>query len=75
MRGGKIWNREVDKLERDVLTLEQAAELLQVSQNTLRKLIQEGQIPARKVGREWRFSRQVLLDWVACKMNGDKKEE
>lgn len=59
--------------EREILTLDQAADLLQVSHNTLRKLIQEGQIPARKVGREWRLSRQVLLEWVAG--NNEQKEE
>ena len=63
----------MDKLqEKEILTLSQGAELLQISTVTLRKLIQEGQIKARKVGREWRISRQILLDWVEC---NEEKED
>ncbi|MCL2460465.1 MAG: helix-turn-helix domain-containing protein, partial [Euryarchaeota archaeon] len=28
------------------------------------KLLREERIPARKVGREWRFSRTALLRWL-----------
>ena len=51
--------------EPDVLTVEQLAELLQVDGKTLRSLAAKGELPGRKVGRHWRFSRQAVLDWVA----------
>lgn len=50
----------------DILNLEQAMELLGVSEKTLIKLLREEHIPARKIGREWRFSRQALIDWLAA---------
>ncbi|HEX3316494.1 MAG TPA: helix-turn-helix domain-containing protein [Solirubrobacteraceae bacterium] len=51
--------------DREVLTVEQAAVLLQVDTETVRALARDGELPARKVGREWRFSRAALLRWVA----------
>jgi excisionase family DNA binding protein len=51
--------------EPDVLTVEQLAELLQVDEQTVRSLATKGELPGRKVGRQWRFSRQAVLDWLA----------
>lgn len=48
----------------EVLTVAEAAELLKVSPSCVRELARDRQIPARKVGRAWRFSRDALLDWV-----------
>ncbi|MCL5046949.1 MAG: helix-turn-helix domain-containing protein [Actinobacteria bacterium] len=53
-------------MEKEILTLEQAGLLFQVSTKTLLKLLREEKVPARKIGREWRFSRQALIDWVAA---------
>jgi excisionase family DNA binding protein len=49
----------------EVLTDEQAAELLQVESATVRTLTESGELPGRKLGEEWRFSRAALLDWLA----------
>ena len=51
--------------EPDVLTVEQLAEMLQVDEKTVRSLAAKGDVPGRKVGRHWRFSRQAVLDWLA----------
>jgi excisionase family DNA binding protein len=48
----------------EVLTVEQAAELLQVDTDTIRALARQGELPGRKVGREWRFSRAAVLAWL-----------
>jgi excisionase family DNA binding protein len=49
----------------DILSLEQAVEFLGVSEKTLIKLLREEHIPARKIGREWRFSREALIGWLS----------
>jgi excisionase family DNA binding protein len=49
-----------------ILTLEEASHLFQVSTKTFLKLLREEDIPARKIGREWRFSRNALLAWMAA---------
>jgi excisionase family DNA binding protein len=54
-----------DTEQQDILTTEEAARYLRVSSRTLRQLAGSGAIPARKVGREWRFSRTAIQDWVS----------
>lgn len=49
----------------EVLTAEQLADLLQVEAKTVRSLAARGELPGRKLGREWRFSRRAVLDWLA----------
>ncbi|MFL0251431.1 helix-turn-helix domain-containing protein [Clostridium neuense] len=50
----------------DILNLEQAIEFLGVSEKTLIKLLREEHVPARKIGREWRFSKEALIKWIAA---------
>jgi excisionase family DNA binding protein len=50
----------------DVLTLDEAAELLRVEPRTIRELAVRGELPGRKLGREWRFARQALLEWLGA---------
>lgn len=50
---------------KDVLTAEEAAEYLAVSVKTIRQMASAGRLPGRHVGKEWRFSRQALLHWLA----------
>lgn len=45
----------------DVLTAEEAAQLLKVSTKTLLRHARQGVIPGVKVGRMWRFRREDLL--------------
>ena len=49
---------------REVLNVDQAAEFLGFSAYTVREKARSGEIPGRKVGREWRFSREQLLEWL-----------
>jgi excisionase family DNA binding protein len=57
--------------DREILTIEQAAELLGVSVKTFNKVLHSQAIPARKIGREWKFSRQALIDWVGSGTSTD----
>lgn len=55
----------MDNSNSGILTVEEAAELLKIPRSSVYKLAQEGKIPAKKVGRHWRFHRGVLLRYVA----------
>jgi excisionase family DNA binding protein len=57
--------------ERDILTIDEAAELLGVSIKTFNKVLHQENIPARKIGREWKFSRRALIDWVGTGRSQD----
>ncbi len=50
--------------QKDVLTAEDAAEFLHFNPVTIRLKARSGEIPGRKIGKEWRFSRRVLLEWL-----------
>ena len=48
----------------EIMNIEEAAALLGVSIKTFNKVLHSESIPARKVGREWKFSRAALIEWV-----------
>jgi excisionase family DNA binding protein len=48
----------------DVLTLEQVARFMQLDEDAVRGLAETGELPGRKIGEEWRFSRQAILSWL-----------
>lgn len=52
--------------DRDILNIDEAAELLGVSIKTFNKVLHQENMPARKIGREWKFSRRALIDWVGA---------
>jgi excisionase family DNA binding protein len=49
----------------DVLTVPQLAEWLQVEDDTIQELAEQGDLPGRKLGGEWRFAREAVLAWLA----------
>jgi excisionase family DNA binding protein len=63
MSVGSAWFRPAEELE--ILTPAQLAGLLQVEEETVIGMAERKEIPARKVGEEWRFSREAVLAWLA----------
>jgi len=57
--------------DREILNIEEAAALLGVSIKTFNKVLHSEDMPARKIGREWKFSRRALIDWVGSGQNRD----
>jgi excisionase family DNA binding protein len=49
----------------DVLTPAQAAQLLQVDEDAVLALAEEGRVPGRRIGDEWRFARAALVEWLS----------
>lgn len=50
--------------EPDVLTVEQAAEFLQIGRRQMYEAIGRGEIPHRRIGRIIRLSRAALVRWL-----------
>ena len=57
--------------EKDVLNVEETAEFLGFAPYTIREKARDGEIPGRKIGGEWRFSRRRLLEWIE---EGDREQ-
>jgi excisionase family DNA binding protein len=49
----------------EVLTPDEAAELLQVDADVVLELARGGELPGRELGGQWRFARAALLAWLA----------
>ncbi|AEJ60626.1 putative PTS IIA-like nitrogen-regulatory protein PtsN [Spirochaeta thermophila DSM 6578] len=53
-----------------ILTTEEVARILRLSERTVLKFAREGTIPAMKVGGQFRFSRDKLAEWIERQMAG-----
>ena len=60
MTDGKSSRKSASAQPEPLLTLPQAAEYLNVCQQTIRRRLRAGQLHGWKFGREWRFSRKQL---------------
>lgn len=67
----------MDESPGDVLTIEDLANYLKISKSSLYKIVREGNIPAQKVGRHWRFRKSAIDLWLeeprACKTDSRGK--
>jgi excisionase family DNA binding protein len=52
-----------------LLTLPEAAELLNVSTRTLQRMIRRSELPAFKVGGQWRVRESELARWIQGREN------
>ena len=56
-------------MAKDILTIKEVAKYLKVTERTLYRLVQEGKIPAFKVGGSWRFQLSDIEAWIADQKN------
>jgi excisionase family DNA binding protein len=57
-------------VDRDVLTLEEVANWLQVSPRTIRQWAEAGEVPACRIGKLWRFRRKDIEEWLRGQAEG-----
>ncbi len=55
-----VLNAESDTL----MTVSEVSEFLRLADSTVYRLAKSGELPARKVGGVWRFSRVALHNWI-----------
>ncbi len=60
-------DNHLDRLR--LLTLPEAAELLHVSTRTLQRMIRRRDLPAFKVGGQWRLRESQLTEWIERREN------
>ena len=49
----------------DVMSSSQAAQFLQIDEKLVLQLAEKGELPGKKLGSVWRFSRDALVAWLA----------
>ncbi len=48
----------------ELMTVEEVASYLRVTKKTVYRLLKQGRIPASKVGRQWRFDKKLIDEWL-----------
>ena len=51
-------------MEKEILTIAEAAAFLQIGKRSIYKLAKERKMPGKKVLNKWRFERESLREWV-----------
>jgi len=59
---------------KEVLRPREAADYLNIHLRTIYRLAKNGAIPGRKVGRSWRFKKNVLDEWLSGGGNPTEKK-
>ncbi|MDH5364769.1 MAG: response regulator [Dehalococcoidia bacterium] len=48
----------------ELMTVEEVARYLRVTERTIYRLLKQGEIQATKVGRQWRFDKASINEWI-----------
>jgi len=59
----------------EILTLPEVAQLLKVAEKTVYTMVQKSQLPAFKVGGQWRFKRVDIDRWIEQQKAHFRNEE
>ena len=62
-------------MEDDILTIEEVAKYLRVSDRTVYDWAQKGEIPAGKIGTVWRFKKSEVENWVNARLSSDSSKQ
>jgi PTS system nitrogen regulatory IIA component len=59
-------------IEDNILTIEEVAKYLRVSERTVYDWAQRGEIPSGKIGTVWRFKKSEIEHWVNERISGNR---
>lgn len=59
----------------ELMTTRQLQDLLQVDRTTIYRMVNSGQLPAIRVGNQWRFPREAVEKWLATQTLGSTMAE
>jgi PTS system nitrogen regulatory IIA component len=59
-------------IEDDILTIEEVAKYLRVSERTIYDWAQKGEIPSGKIGTVWRFKKSEIEQWVNDRISANR---
>ena len=55
----------VDELKSKVLTVQEVSTYLRVHPSTIYRMLKKNQLPAFRVGSDWRFTVEAIDQWLA----------
>ena len=57
-----------------IMTLQEIAGYLKVSEKTILRMVQSGELPGVKISNQWRFVRGVIDEWLSRRMFSAPKQ-
>ncbi|MCL1815102.1 MAG: PTS sugar transporter subunit IIA [Treponema sp.] len=60
-------------IEEEIVTIDEVAKYLRVSERTVYDWAQKGEIPAGKIGTVWRFKKSEIEQWVNNRLSAPQK--
>ena len=48
----------------EIMTLKELSVYLKLPKSTVYKLVQDGRIPGQKLGKQWRFGKKAINEWL-----------
>jgi excisionase family DNA binding protein len=61
------------KIDPAVLTVHEVAQYLRISEAKVYRLAREGSLPVIRIGRTWRFRKDLLDDWLGQRAEASLK--
>ncbi len=61
--------------EMEILTTKEACALLKTKRLSLYKLVKSGEIRAFKMGRDWKFERTAIENWIRKRLSESKQNK
>ncbi|MBN1902339.1 helix-turn-helix domain-containing protein [Candidatus Sumerlaeota bacterium] len=50
--------------QNEFLTIDELADMLKISTRTIRRILKRGDLPAMRIGRQLRFNREAVNEWL-----------
>ena len=57
------------KFEKSIMDIHEVAKFLNLGERTVYNMSRKGEIPCRKIAKQWRYNRDTIISWV----DGDGK--
>ncbi len=58
--------------EQNITTIDDLTRYLKVSKSTRFKLVRAGKVPGQKVGKHWRFRKEIIDRWLDDRENASQ---
>jgi len=52
------------QVDTDVMTIKDVAQYLRLSEAKVYAMARDGSIPAFRIGKSWRFQKELLVEWI-----------
>ena len=63
-KGGKMVKENDSQFAGEILTIKEVAQYLRLSEAKIYDLARHGNIPALRIGKVWRFQKNLLIEWL-----------